>query len=107
MEAVCVYQPVSNSRHYFYHYRDLQSDYGTEYATLLVYEKDPVSGWPLVDREPLAVGGFYRREATSAEKKELMSRALLNYKEPKPVEHDETCWKNLWDEITFKLNRYD
>ena len=106
MNAVCLYQPVSDNRHYYYLYKDLKADLGPEYATLLVFRADD-SGTPIVNEEPIAVGGFYRREATSDEKKELMTRALLNYKEPKPVEHDETCWKNLWDEITFKLNRYD
>lgn len=106
MEAVCVYQPVSNSRHYFLHYCDLKEDYGTEYATLLVFRKDE-HGWPCVWEEPLAVGGFYRKEAPDTDKKALMSRALTAFREPEfpdfvseAEQYRRELWASLWDEFT-------
>ena len=113
MEACVVYQPVSNSRQYYYRYRDLKEDYGTEYATLLAFRKDEF-GWPCIWEQPLAVGGFYRREAPEADKRALLSRALTAFREerdPNYISEAErermAYWKNIWDEITFKLNRYD
>lgn len=106
MEACIVYQPVSNSRHYFLHYRDLKEDYGTEYATLLAFRKDEF-GWPCVWEEPLAVGGFYRKEAPEADKKALLSRALKAFREPEfpdfvseAERYRREHWESLWEDFT-------
>ena len=106
MEAVCVYQPVSDSRQYYYHYKDLKADYGTDYATLLAFRKDEF-GWPCVWEAPLAVGGFYRKEAPEADKKALLSRALTEFREeydPDFVSEAERyrreLWAGIWDDFT-------
>lgn len=98
MDATVLYQPVSDSRQYYYHYRDLKEDMGPEYATLLAFRTDPY-GTPLVNEEPLAVGGFFRKEATADEKKALLSRAM-DAELPKPVEHNDTYWEAMWEELT-------
>ena len=100
MEAICMLQPVSDSRQYYYNYKGVREDFGPREPCTLV------SGWPLVDRGPLAVGfKFYYKDPTADDRKELLSRALMNYTEPKPVEHDLSLWQNLWDDLTFKSNR--
>lgn len=114
METVTLYQPVSHPDHYFYRYRDLKEEYGNDYATLLCFRKNE-QGFPLVNEDPLAVGGFFRKEASSEEKKILMSKALLNYREPagptpgqmEAERYREGLWKNLWTELTAKTTRYD
>jgi hypothetical protein len=106
MEAVCVYQPVSDSRQYYYRYKDLKEDMGTDYTTLLCFRKDK-HGWPCVWEAPLAVGGFYRKEAPEQDRKALLSRALTEFREEQDPDfvseaeqYRRELWQSIWDEFT-------
>lgn len=107
MEAICVYQSVSQPDHYYYTHKDCREEQGAgEPCTLLCFRKDEF-GWPCIWEQPLAVGGFYRREAPEADKKALLSRALKAFREPEfpdfvseaeryRMEH----WESLWEDFT-------
>ena len=114
MEVQIVYQSVTSPDRYYYTHKDCRNEQGAgEPCTLLAFRRDEF-GWPCVWEQPLAVGGFYRKEAPEADKRALLSRALTAFREerdPNYISEAErermAYWKNIWDEITFKLNRYD
>ena len=107
MEVQIVYQSVTSPNRYYYTHKDCWNEQGAgEPCTLLAFRKDEF-GWPCVWEEPLAVGGFVRREATQAEKKELLSRAMEAFREeydPNFVSEAEQyrreLWRSIWDEFT-------
>lgn len=108
MEVVLLYQSVTAPNQYFYHYKDAVAEYGKgEPCTLLAFKTDD-SGTPLVNEKPVYTCGFFHREATKAEVKYFLSKALQSYREPEgptpgQIEQEryrDSLWEALWDEFT-------
>lgn len=88
--------------HYYTDFKRLLQDNYRPLVTAMVLEVDE-AGTPLTDRVLAVWNGFVKKALTDAQQKQLMSLALENYVEQKPVETPafvQEGWRNLWEDLT-------